>query len=217
MLSAVSFLPHQTIKNAVILLHGYGTNGADLIDLAPCLSENLPQTAFFAPNAPNQIDQSAFEWFSLDDYRPDNTDLLSYAVTLQRRAQKSVNDVIDFVKHISNTHHLSLKNIVLGGFSQGGLMTFLSAFSLEFPLAGIMGLSAVPLAKALPAPFTLPILLTHGSADMIVPVEAMEKTKETLVQMGQSVQVHLSKGMGHGIDDSCVRAMRLFIENVLEK
>ena len=217
MLSAVSFLPHQSVTSCVVLLHGYGTNGADLIDLAPALSKNLPQTAFFAPNAPHQIDQSGFEWFSLDDYQPDNVDLLSYAVTLQHRAQKSVNDVVDFVQNISTKHQIPLEKIVLGGFSQGGLMTFLSAFAFSMPLAGLMGLSAVPLVESLPHLFSLPILLTHGTADLTVPTEAMQMTKKILEQMGQSVQTHLVTGMGHGIDDSCVRAMRLFIEKVLEK
>lgn len=216
MLSGVSFLPHHTTASAVILLHGYGSNGADLINLAPRFFHTLLKTAFFAPNAPRQIDQNGFEWFSLNDFSCIETNPVAYTRLLKQRATQQVPAVIEYLTFVSNTCHIPFSRIVLGGFSQGGLMAFLTAYSLQKPLAGIMGLSAVPLTEKIATTLNLPVLLTHGTADSTIPIKGAEYTKQTLEEMGQSVRFHQALNMEHGIDDSCVTAMQLFLKQCLE-
>lgn len=215
MLQGVSYLPKQ-IKNAVVLLHGYGADGADLLSLTSFWQHALPHTAFFAPNAPKELPFGGYEWFSLDDYDPCRASTLDYARLLKERALKSVPFVMDYIKDVCQSHQLTTSNIVLGGFSQGGLMSFLSAYQMQTPFAGIIGMSAVPLANPVPARASANVLLTHGTADEVVPFAAMSLSQNTLTQMNQKVETFIVPEMGHNIDMNCIKRVELFLKTVLD-
>ncbi len=214
MLSHISAIPSHP-QNAVFLLHGYGSNGYDMASLAQYFQKDFPTTAFFAPNAPTQIFEDGFEWFALNDYQPTQTISLSYLTQLNNRAVHAVEQVKTYIETIRKQYDIPYHRIVIGGFSQGGLIALKTAFDLTEDIAGVIGMSAVPLNQPIPTKKQLPVLLTHGQADDVVPFSGMEFNQAVLQQMNQSVSTCVQPFMGHGIDDTCINAVRFFLTSCL--
>ncbi len=218
MLSGPSFIPsHPT--SAVILCHGYGANGADLIELAPFFKNTLPQTAFFCPNAPTPLDFGGYEWFSLNDFDPRQTVTLSYLNTLANRALPAAKQVQALFHHVQETLNLSPDKMALGGFSQGGLVAQMAALTDKVACAGVLAFSSVPLVFQTALPLTavtqhLPILLTHGGRDDVINPKAQYLSKEQLESAGQRPTLATSPLLGHGIDDICLNAARDFLKHL---
>lgn len=213
MLSDEKYIP-QNAKNAVIFIHGYGADGKDLIGLGKELMPDLPETAFFAPNGTKQMMFGGYEWFSLDDYIPHEAISLDYLDVLMKRASESVSAVVDYVETISKTYDIPMENMTLAGFSQGGLMAFLTAYTLKNQIKGIIGMSAVPLVKPIKTSYHLPVLLTHGGMDDVVPNKALSISANTFKQMDQDVKTFTSPFMGHGIDELCFAEIKTFLKNL---
>ena len=186
-------------KSVVILLHGYGANGDDLIGLASPLSKILPDTVFMSPNAPNRCAQNPFgglQWF--DVWEGDDYDRLSQI----ELASATINAFID-----SQLERLDLsdKNLALLGFSQGTMLSLhVGVRRIKCP-AGILGYSG-----RLEAPEKLadeilvrpPIMLIHGEMDEMVPFDSMAEAEAGLSAVDFSVQTVACPGLGHGIDPS---------------
>jgi phospholipase/carboxylesterase len=178
----------------VVLLHGYGSNGADLISLAPHWAKLMPQTQFVAPNAPEPVAMApgGYQWFGLS--RMD-------ARELERGVEKAAPTVQKFLDRELERYQLPPQKLALVGFSQGTMMA-LHAGVRRPALAGIVGFSG-----ALPAPDKLkaearcapPVLLVHGDQDDMVPVSATLDAAEGLAKAGLSAQWHISLGLPHAI------------------
>ncbi len=213
MLTAATLIPENP-KNAVVFLHGYGSNGNDLISLGEEWQSLLPDTAFFAPNAPTQIFYDEYEWFSLSDFQPNRAITIDYLQTLSDRANKTLPEIIIYLNHISTQLRIPLSQIVLAGFSQGGLMAFNTALSLNEPVKAVIGMSAVPIVQPVPTDKQIPFLLTHGEQDDVVPFKAMDVSCQTLKEMHQFVTTFSRPDMGHGIDNDCVIYIGQFIQKI---
>lgn len=218
MLTGPSFVPNKMTR-AIILCHGYGSNGDDLMGLVPYLKEFLPQTGFFCPNGPTPMMYNGFEWFSLSDYTmaPEFVST-EYLDTLVHRCQEPSKLLSDYIKNIKNTYHLDSKNIILMGFSQGGLMALYTGLTAPYTVGGLIGCSAVPIIfeKTLPTPNitkNIPILLTHGDIDNVVPSYGMQLNNNQLKKVGLTPTMFLSIGLGHGIDEACLQEITKFIQN----
>lgn len=200
------------MKQAVILLHGYGADGNDLIDLAPWLARFLPETVFYSPHAPEPCEMapSGRQWFSLASYDPEmmrrNPDTMSpvYARLLEG-TRKTAPDLDRFIDSIAETERLPPERIALVGFSQGTMMALHVSLRRKDPLAGIVGFSG-----ALVGPEILTeeisacpsVLLVHGNADTVVPYPAMEMARNTLLNHSVDVTTVTCPGLGHGIDEN---------------
>ncbi|MBR4926694.1 MAG: hypothetical protein IKY98_00020, partial [Alphaproteobacteria bacterium] len=124
-----------------------------------------------------------------------------------------------FVENIQTKHSLTGSDIVLGGFSQGGLVALYTGLTGNIDYAGLIGMSAVPLIfnKTLSLEQIKnhpPILLTHGSADNIIPVSGMNLNVDELKKANLSVQTFISNGLMHGIDDNCLKNISLFLKGI---
>jgi phospholipase/carboxylesterase len=181
----------------VILLHGYGSNGADLISLAPFWAKAAPGAAFVAPNAIAPCAQApgGYQWFDIASLDPQGVD---YGV---RQAAASVDR---FVSRELDRHGLDPSRLVLGGFSQGTMMALHVGLRRERPLAGILGFSGM-----LAAPARLkqelrsrpPVLLIHGDRDPMIPASAMFEAAEAIAAAGHGAQWHVSYGTPHAIGE----------------
>lgn len=184
----------------VILLHGYGADGNDLIGLSQPLAGVLPNTAFVSPNAPEPSAAAPMgrQWFPIP-----YIDGSSETAMLEGlgRAKAALDAFID--TQIAETG-LSANRVALVGFSQGTMMSLEVGLRREEQLAGIVGFSGRLLrAEALTSEIKSkpPVLLVHGDADEVVPPQSLDDAKTVLTTHGVSVEAHSRPGLGHGIDN----------------
>jgi phospholipase/carboxylesterase len=182
-------------RKLVILAHGYGSNGADLIGLAPYWSRMLSDAAFVAPNAPEPVPgfPGGHQWFPIT--RLDPRELAAGAV----RAAVSLDRFID--AELAR-HELPASACALVGFSQGTMMSLHVGLRRAEPLAAIVGYSgALVGAETLPGEIRSrpPILLAHGNADDMVPIEALFGALGGLAAAQTPARFLISPGLGHSI------------------
>lgn len=217
MLTTSSFIPKNT-QGAVILCHGYGSDGDDLMGLVPYLKEHLPDTAFFAPNAPIELG-FGYEWFQLEDYQPNQPISAEFLAELTKRAEKPAEKLRTLINHIQDKYHLTAQDITLLGFSQGGLMATYTALTNPEPLGHVIALSAIPIVwtDKLASRFTpkqMPFFIAHGSIDPIVPVAAVDFNLTQLRKAGQNPSTFISQGIEHAIDQPILdHTINFILEN----
>jgi phospholipase/carboxylesterase len=179
----------------VVLLHGYGANGEDLIALGEAWRGSMPDAAFVAPNAPQAIPgmYGALQWFPLTLRDPNE----------YWRGVEAAQPVLDsFLDAELARYRVEENRLVLVGFSQGSMLALHVGLRRPAAPAGIVaysGLVAGPehLAKVNVRP---PVLLIHGEADDLIPVAALEAAREALAGAGLKVEWHVRPNLGHGID-----------------
>ncbi len=198
-------------KSLVILLHGYGSNGADLISLAPYWRAALPDTLFIAPNAPQPCPGApgGYQWWPLTSLAPE-----ARAAGVRQPAP-----VLNaFIDGQLERYGLTEANLALVGFSQGAMMALHVGPRRAQALAGIVGYSGMladPAAVAAEVRTKPPVLLVHGDADAVVPIIALQEAKRVLGSLGFGVATHISAGLGHGIDEEGLRLGEQFLSEVL--
>jgi phospholipase/carboxylesterase len=206
----VAPLSGQPPKSLVILLHGYGSNGEDLISLAPYWQPGLPEAAFVSPNAPQRCPGApgGYQWWALAG--PGGGDRVAGADS----AAPVLNTFID--AELAR-HGLTEANLVLVGFSQGTMMALHVGPRRPRQLAGIIGYSGmlVDEASVAASPTRPPVLLVHGDADPMVPVAAFYRAKTALEAAGFPLTTHVSPGLGHSIDAPGLRLGDQFLRQAL--
>ena len=192
--------PHAGGKpgHLVILLHGYGADGNDLIGLAPVLAPLMPDAVFHSPNAPYPCEGNpmGFQWFGISRLDP------AVAAAGVRSAAPFVEQFLD---DTMAQYGLDESRTVVIGFSQGTMMALHVGLRRAKPLAGIVGFSGM-----LAGPDTLkaeirskpPVLLVHGDSDEMLPAVLTQRAAQTLTENGVQVGVHIAPGIGHGIDQT---------------
>jgi len=184
-------------KSLVIFLHGYGSNGADLIDLAPYWASILPDTLFLAPDAPQPCEGVPYgrQWWGLTSLAP------QARAAGVRVSAPALNAYID---DQLAAHGLREDKLALVGFSQGTMMALHVGPRRVKTLAGIIGFSGMladPDALATEVVTKPPVLLLHGDRDEVLPVEALHQADAQLKGLGFDVASHVSPGLGHSIDE----------------
>jgi len=198
-------------RRLVILLHGLGADGNDLIGLAPYWARLLPDAEFLSPNAPFPCDMApyGYQWFSSQDRSPE-------AVLGGVRAAAPILDA--FIDEALEQRGLGSAELALVGFSQGTMMSLFVGLRRAEPVAGIVGFSGRLLAPELLASELRsrpPILLVHGTEDPLVPYSSLAAAETTLKAAGVPVETVTSFGIGHSIDDQGLRRGGQFLKKVL--
>ena len=198
-------------KSIVLALHGYGSNGQDLIGLAPEFAESLPDTLFVSPDAPFPCEAGfGFQWFSLRNWTP--------AAMLQG-AENAVSLLNNFIDALLKEHDLPANKLALVGFSQGTMMSLYAGPRRKEPLAGILGYSgALVGGEAMignSAISKCPIHLIHGDHDTVVPVAAFYHATSTLRMAGFEVSGSTTHGLPHSIDGKGIEDGAKFLSRIL--
>lgn len=196
-----------TTRQLVILCHGYGSDGNDLIGLAPYWQQAMPDAAFIAPNAPARCDGNpmGYQWFPITRLDP---------TEIARGVEAAAPLLGRFIDEQLRLRGLDGSQLALVGFSQGTMMALHVGLRLAVPPACIVGYSgALAVPERLSGEMTgePPILMIHGDADDMLPVSRMHEAVQALGEAGLSVQWHVSPGLGHGIDQTGLELGARFI------
>ena len=183
-------------KQLVVLLHGYGADGNDLIGLAPHLAQALPDAAFVSPHAPFACEMAPYgrQWFSLTDRAP---------ARKMEGAQMCAPILERFLDLELANRKLSDADLALVGFSQGTMTALHVGLRRVTPPAGILGYSgALVGADSLGDEILVrpPVMLIHGDDDPVVDYTLHKLSLSTLEALDVPVEGHTRPGLGHSID-----------------
>ncbi len=196
----------------VILLHGYGSNGADLISLAPYWADALPGAVFVSPNAIEAVPQApgGFQWFPISNLDPH---------LMESGARLAAQSVDRFIDRELEKYALAPSQLALVGFSQGTMMALHVGLRRSQQIAGIVGFSGVLVgARSLKEEMRTkpPVLLIHGDRDPTIPIPAMFDSADALAEAGHGAQWHVSYGVPHSIGPDGLELGGAFLANCLK-
>jgi len=193
-------------RQLVVFLHGYGADGNDLIAIGQAWQQLLPDTTFVSPHAPEPCGMSPMgrQWFELTFRDPDErwTGVNKAAPVLEQ-----------FLDAELARHKLPPSALALVGFSQGTMMALHVGLRRAVAPAAIVGYSGMFVlpenesAEVIASQIRAhpPVLLIHGSADDLIPVQALFLATQALAAVEVPVEWHISHGIGHGIDQEGLR------------
>ena len=202
-------------SSVVVFLHGYGADGNDLLGLAEPLTPHLPETAFYAPNAPEPCRNNpmGYQWFPIPWLDG------SSEADARSSAMRSFGLLNDFLDRVLADEGLAPDRMVLVGFSQGTMMALHVAPRRDRAVAGVVGFSGrllEPQLLATEAKVKPPVLLIHGDQDQMVPFEDMGLAGQALQEAGFTVYGHVMEGTGHGISPDGLSVALAFLRERLE-
>lgn len=198
-------------RKLVILAHGYGSNGDDLIGLAPIFAEVLPDAAFVSPNAPDPVPGYAggFQWFPISRLDPAET---------TRGVRGAAASLDAFIDAELQRHALPPSACALVGFSQGTMMSLHVGLRRAEPLGAVLGYSGM-LAdpSALPADIRSrpPVALVHGDRDEVIPVQFLFAAATALAAAQAPCLWRMESGLPHSIGPAGLALGRSFLRDAL--
>jgi len=198
-------------RSLVVLLHGLGADGFDLIDLAPGWAEAVPDALFVAPHAPHPCDMAPFgrQWFSVQDRTP------ARMLAGMRVAAAHLDAFLDAE---AARLGLAASRLAVMGFSQGAMTALFTGLRrAEAPAAILAYAGRLVGGEALPAEIRAhpPVLLVHGEADDVVPIEGSKDAERVLQALGVPVESAWRPGLGHGLDDAGIALGALALQQHL--
>lgn len=207
MLKGPGLLPHsgEKAKKLVVLFHGYGSDGKDLLDLARYWSPLMSDTEFLAPHGPGvcEMHSSGYQWFSLKEFTPSSV----------RTGLAGVRSFLkDYLLNALVERDLTPMDLAVAGFSQGGMVALDMIFAVP-RLRGVICYSGgfyPPPEMPLPDPCP-EILLVHGDADTCVPYISLRESQQYLKKSGIRPRTLTCPGLGHSIDEEGLKAGAQFL------
>ena len=198
----------------VLLLHGVGADGFDLIDLAPVWAEALPRTLFVAPHAPFPFQGAPFgrQWFDIMDRTP---------ARLEAGLRHAAGILGDFTQAKLAELGLGGDRLALMGFSQGAMVALFAGLRGAVPApACILAYSGAllgPDSFAAEVSARPPVLLVHGEADEVVPAMASRQAARALQALGVPCELLLRPDLAHGLDDAGLAAGTVLLSRSLSR
>ena len=198
------------IKNAIILLHGYGGDGKDISMLSLNWKRHMPNTVFICPNGHEtcSINPSGYQWYDLTNEDPDYT---------LKQSINAENKIKEFIEEIKKEFNLKNNQICLSGFSQGCMMSLNVGLTTEEEFACIVGFSGKIIDQEnlkIRIKNSTNTLLIHGEVDQVVPSTHLLEAKDFLIRNNVEVQTLLIKNCDHHIP---VQASSTALNYILKK
>tara|TARA_B100000963_G_C22440543_1_gene586353 strand:- start:43 stop:696 length:654 start_codon:yes stop_codon:yes gene_type:complete len=196
-LDSVIIRPEESkeIKNAIILLHGYGGDGKDISSLSLNWKRHLPNTIFVCPNGHEtcSINPSGFQWFDLT--KDDQKYILEQSIIAE-------NKLFQFIEEIKNEFKLENRNICLAGFSQGCMMSINLGLTSKHAFNCIIGFSGKIIDQEnlrSRKKVETDTLLIHGDSDQVVSPNFLLEAKDFLIRNKVDIETYLIKDCDHHI------------------
>ena len=198
------------IKDAIVLLHGYGGDGNDISMLSLSWKRHLPNTVFICPNGHERcsINPSGYQWFDL------TKDDSEYVLKESLRAEKKL---IQFVDEIKSEFNLEHDQISLVGFSQGCMMSINLGLINSENYNCIVGFSGKIINQedlANRKTSSTKMLLLHGDKDTVVSPTFLLEAKDFLIRNNIETETHLIKNCDHNIP---IEASSIALNYILKK
>ena len=201
---------NKEIKNAVILLHGYGGDGKDISMLSLNWKRYLPNTIFICPNGhePCMINPSGYQWFDLTKDDP------KYILEQSMKAENKLNE---FIEEVKSEFQLKNDKICLSGFSQGCMMSINLGLTSEQEFNCVVGFSGKIINQddlKFRKKNSTDILLIHGDSDQVVSPNFMLEAKDFFIRNNVQIDTHLIKNCDHHIP---IEASSIALNYILKK
>ena len=198
------------IKNALILLHGYGGDGKDISMLSINWKRHLPNTVFICPNGhePCAINPSGFQWFDLTNDDP------NYILDESIKAEKKLNK---FINEVKSEFDLSNSEIILSGFSQGCMMSINLGLTADKEYNCVIGFSGKIINQEnlkIRKKVSTKTLLIHGELDQVVQPHFMLEAKDFFIRSNIEIETHLINNCDHNIP---IEASSIALNYILKK
>ena len=194
-------------RQLVVICHGIGADGHDLISLAPSWGQALPDAVFAAPDAPFLHDSGlGRQWWSVADRSPP---------VMEAGARRAAPFLDRFIDDEISRLGLPPNAYALAGFSQGAMMVLFAGLRRAIAPRAILAYSGALIAPAsLGAELAnrAPVLLVHGEVDETVLAARSREAEATLTAAGVPVESTFIPGLGHGIDEAGVSTGALFLQ-----
>ena len=201
---------NQEIRNAIILLHGYGGDGKDISLLSMNWKRFLPNTIFICPNGHETcpINPSGYQWFDLTN--EDTNYILQQTI-------KAENKLNQFINEIKEEFALENDRISLTGFSQGCMMALNLGLTTEQRFNCIVGFSGKIINQQdleTRKKSSTNTILIHGDSDQVVSPNFMLEAKDFLIRNKVEIETHLIKNCDHHIP---IEASSIALNYILKK
>ena len=198
------------IKNAIILLHGYGGDGKDISMLSLNWKRHLPNTIFICPNGHEScsINPSGYQWFDLT--KDDSKYILEQSI----KAEKKLNQ---FINEVKNEFNLENNKICLSGFSQGCMMSINLGLTSDQEYNCIVGFSGKIINQEdlkFRKKVSTNTLLIHGDSDQVVSPNFLLEAKDFFIRNNIEIETRLIKNCDHHIP---IEASSIALNYILKK
>ena len=201
----------EKIKNAIILLHGYGGDGADISSIAYTWKRFIDNTIFLCPDGHQscKLNPNGFQWFDL------SIDDQDYVIAEAKKAEKILTQ---YIEQIKEKYNLDNSQIILAGFSQGCMMSINLALISNQSFKLVIGFSGKiidkdDLQKRIVSKTDM--LLFHGDADEVVPPSNLLEAKDFLERNKIKVEVNMLKNCSHHIPVEALSLALRYIKKVI--
>jgi phospholipase/carboxylesterase len=201
------------IKNAIILLHGYGGDGKDISMLTLNWKRFLPNTVFLCPDGHEicSINPSGFQWFDLSKDDP------AYILNESGKAERKL---LKFIGEVKEFFNLDSSKICLSGFSQGSMMCINLGLTSDENYACVVSFSGKIIDKEdllKRKKSNTKYLLIHGDLDEVVIPTSLLEAKDFLLRANIDVQTKMIKNCGHNIPvEASSLALNFIRKNVID-
>ena len=200
----------KEIKNAIILLHGYGGDGNDISMLSLNWKRHLPNTIFVCPNGHERcvINPSGYQWFDLSNDDPEY---------ILEQSIKAENKIDQFLGEIKKEFNFNNKRICLSGFSQGSMMSINLGLTSDEEYNCIVGFSGKIINQEnlkSRKKVSTSTLLIHGDSDQVVSPNYLLEAKDFFMRNNIDVETHLIKDCDHHIP---IEASSIALRYILKK
>jgi len=196
----------QTI---VFVLHGYGADGENLLDLTQFFASSLKAPVFICPDAPFPYEfmpQMGRQWFALSDRNEEK---------MLQGAEIARHILVEFIESNLKKFNLEYKDVIFIGFSQGCMMSVYTALKLPQVCKGVLGFSGTMIStdETIASVISKPkVCLVHGSNDQVVQCSLGKFTGKTLKNLGLDCQFHELPNLEHSIDERGIKIGQEFLK-----
>ncbi|MCZ6886532.1 MAG: hydrolase [Rickettsia endosymbiont of Ixodes persulcatus] len=196
----------QPPKKLVVLLHGVGSDGNDLIGLVPYIKNDLPDCHFISPHGIQPYDMAPYgrQWFSLQDRSPH---------IIARLIASNIKLLEDIIKQKQEELNLTNKDTIIIGFSQGTMVGLYLTLIQQEPFFCTIGFSGVLIPPTEVNNKLTPICLIHGELDDVVSVSEMYNASNYLSKLHIDHSGHKLTSLAHSIDGRGLEIALNFINN----